>query len=90
MLQVDERHDLKHYLQVEVQPKVNISTQQTNQQAINIEANYSKCFDDDGRLRRTGNSVPIIRRIVYLLMHTIYACISIYVWEKSQTSKRLL
>lgn len=51
---VDERHDLKHYLQVEFQPKVSISTQQTDQQAINNEANYSKCFDDDGRLRRTG------------------------------------
>ncbi|KAK4579501.1 hypothetical protein RGQ29_029250 [Quercus rubra] len=31
---VEERHDIRHYLQV--------------------ESNYSKCFDDDGRLKRTG------------------------------------
>lgn len=46
---VEERHDIKHYLQVEVQPKA-----QTETEAINQESNYSKCFDDDGRLKRTG------------------------------------
>ncbi|KAL6270816.1 hypothetical protein ACE6H2_027727 [Prunus campanulata] len=46
---VEERHDIRHYLQVEVQPKV------TESEAINPQSNYSKCFDDDGRLKRTGS-----------------------------------
>ncbi|CAK7329501.1 unnamed protein product [Dovyalis caffra] len=46
---VEERQDIRHYLQVEVQPKVSES------EAINPQSNYSKCFDDDGRLKRTGN-----------------------------------
>ncbi|KAJ6986297.1 hypothetical protein NC653_024017 [Populus alba x Populus x berolinensis] len=46
---VDERHDIRHYLEVEVHPKVSES------EAINPQSNYSKCFDDDGRLKRTGN-----------------------------------
>ncbi|KAF5745362.1 amino acid permease 3 [Tripterygium wilfordii] len=46
---VEERHDIRHYLQVEVQPKA-----QTESEAINPQSNYSKCFDDDGRLKRTG------------------------------------
>lgn len=45
---VEERHDIRHYLQVEVQPKASES------EAINPQSNYSKCFDDDGRLKRTG------------------------------------
>ncbi|TQE00487.1 hypothetical protein C1H46_013913 [Malus baccata] len=45
---VEERHDTRHYLQVEVQPKVSES------KAINPQSNYSTCFDDDGRLKRTG------------------------------------
>lgn len=48
MFQADERHDIRHYLEVEVQPKVSES------EAINPQSNYSKCFDDDGRLKRTG------------------------------------
>ncbi|KAL9417548.1 hypothetical protein AB3S75_040516 [Citrus x aurantiifolia] len=47
---VEERHDVRHYLQVEVQPKAHTETEATNPQA-----NYSNCFDDDGRLKRTGN-----------------------------------
>jgi hypothetical protein len=47
--QVEERHDIRHYLQVEVQPKAQAETE-----AINPQSNYSKCFDDDGRLKRTG------------------------------------
>ncbi|XP_027162618.1 amino acid permease 2-like isoform X2 [Coffea eugenioides] len=46
---VEERQDIRHYLQVEVQPKP-----QQEAEAINLQANYSKCFDDDGRLKRTG------------------------------------
>ncbi|KAK7860979.1 amino acid permease 2 [Quercus suber] len=46
---VEERHDFRHYLQVEVQPKTQAETE-----AINPVSNYSKCFDDDGRLKRTG------------------------------------
>ncbi|KAA8535995.1 hypothetical protein F0562_028473 [Nyssa sinensis] len=46
---VEERQDIRHYLQVEVQPKA-----RTEAEAINPQANYSKCFDDDGRLKRTG------------------------------------
>lgn len=48
MFQVDGRHDIRHYLEVEVQPKVSES------EVINPQPNYSKCFDDDGRLKRTG------------------------------------
>ncbi|KAA8546100.1 hypothetical protein F0562_020449 [Nyssa sinensis] len=47
--EVEERQDIRHYLQVEVQPKAN-----SESEAINPQANYSKCFDDDGRLKRTG------------------------------------
>lgn len=46
--QVEERHDIRHYLQVDVQPKA------SEAEAINPQSNYSKCFDDDGRLKRTG------------------------------------
>ncbi|KAK7258031.1 hypothetical protein RIF29_32415 [Crotalaria pallida] len=46
---IEERHDIKHYLQVDLQPKA-----QTETEAISIESNYSKCFDDDGRLKRSG------------------------------------
>ncbi|KAF3434695.1 hypothetical protein FNV43_RR21780 [Rhamnella rubrinervis] len=46
---VEERHDIRHYLQVEAQPKPNIESE-----AVNPLSNYSKCFDDDGRLKRTG------------------------------------
>ncbi|KAK2972729.1 hypothetical protein RJ640_029186 [Escallonia rubra] len=45
----EERQDIRHYLQVEAQPKAHSETE-----AINIQANYSKSFDDDGRLKRTG------------------------------------
>ncbi|CAL5399772.1 unnamed protein product [Camellia sinensis] len=47
---IEERHDIRHYLQVESQPKGHSS----ETEAINPLANYSKCFDDDGRLKRTG------------------------------------
>ncbi|KAL7118545.1 hypothetical protein ACP275_02G008900 [Erythranthe tilingii] len=47
---VEERQDVRHYLQVETQPK----PQDTESRAINLQENYSKCFDDDGRLKRTG------------------------------------
>uniref|UniRef100_A0A5B6YV51 Putative amino acid permease 3 n=1 Tax=Davidia involucrata TaxID=16924 RepID=A0A5B6YV51_DAVIN len=46
---VEERHDIRHYLHVEVQPKAH-----SEAEAINPQGNYSKCFDDDGRLKRTG------------------------------------
>ncbi|KAM7258245.1 hypothetical protein ACFE04_013986 [Oxalis oulophora] len=46
---LEERQDIRHYLQVESQqPK------QIEAEAINPLQNYSKCFDDDGRLKRTG------------------------------------
>ncbi|KAH6777052.1 amino acid permease 2 [Perilla frutescens var. hirtella] len=47
--QVEERQDVRTYLQVEHSKNQNRDTE-----AINIEANYSKCFDDDGRLKRSG------------------------------------
>ncbi|KAL2455239.1 Transmembrane amino acid transporter domain-containing protein [Forsythia ovata] len=56
-LKVEERQDIRHYLQVEAQPKA----RNTGSEAINLQANYSKCFDDDGRLKRTvlaSNHVP--------------------------------
>jgi len=45
LLQIEERQDVKHYLQ----------NTQTETVAVNIQPNYSKCFDDDGRLKRTGS-----------------------------------
>lgn len=48
-LQLEERHDVRQYFQVEVQPKPNGESE-----AINPQSNYSKCFDDDGRMKRTG------------------------------------
>ncbi|KAK4847816.1 hypothetical protein QYF36_006189 [Acer negundo] len=48
---IEERHDIRHYLQVEVQPKLETEA------IINPESNYNKCFDDDGRLKRTGSGV---------------------------------
>lgn len=45
----EERSDFRHYLEVEAQPKI-----QTETESVSIEPNYSKCFDDDGRLKRTG------------------------------------
>nr|AAK33098.1 amino acid transporter [Glycine max] len=47
---IEERHNVRHYLQVEVRP----NNTQTETEAMNIQSNYSKCFDDDGRLKRTG------------------------------------
>eukprot|EP00257_Ricinus_communis_P012263 XP_002534252.2 amino acid permease 4 [Ricinus communis] len=40
---IEERHDMSHYLQVEVPPK-----------GVDPQANYSKCYDDDGHSKRTG------------------------------------
>lgn len=48
-VQVEERHDVRSYFQVEAQSKPIHETE-----AINPQPNYSKCFDDDGRLKRTG------------------------------------
>lgn len=48
-IQIEERYDFRHYLEVEAQPKI-----QTETESVSIEPNYSKCFDDDGRLKRTG------------------------------------
>jgi len=49
--QIEERSDFRHYLEVEAQPKI-----QTETESVSIEPNYSKCFDDDGRLKRTGST----------------------------------
>ncbi|KAG5547747.1 hypothetical protein RHGRI_013437 [Rhododendron griersonianum] len=49
-LQFEERQDIRHYMQVEIQPK----SQSHETEAMNPLSNYSKCFDDDGRLKRTG------------------------------------
>ncbi|GLT86090.1 hypothetical protein SLE2022_042530 [Rubroshorea leprosula] len=46
---IEERQDIRHYLQVEVQPKA-----RQEAEAMNPQSNYTKCFDDDGRLKRTG------------------------------------
>ncbi|KAI7731358.1 hypothetical protein M8C21_021655 [Ambrosia artemisiifolia] len=46
---VEERQDIMHYSQVDAQTNVDKQTE-----ALNIETNYSKSFDDDGRLKRTG------------------------------------
>ncbi|KAK9165132.1 hypothetical protein Scep_000323 [Stephania cephalantha] len=47
---VEEGRDaVRHYLQVEVQPK-----EAAEKEAIGPQPEYSKCFDDDGRLKRSG------------------------------------
>ncbi|KAJ9549183.1 hypothetical protein OSB04_021726 [Centaurea solstitialis] len=46
---VEKRQDIMQYLQVEARATVDNETE-----TINTEANYSKSFDDDGRLKRTG------------------------------------
>nr|GEU58299.1 amino acid permease 3-like [Tanacetum cinerariifolium] len=50
VLLLDERHDTMHYWKVEART----TNGDTETHAMNIEANYSKSFDDDGRLKRTG------------------------------------
>ncbi|XP_075478943.1 amino acid permease 2-like [Primulina tabacum] len=57
---VEERHDVRHYMQVEVQPKA----QNSEAQAMKLQATYSKCFDDDGRLKRTGNLTTATSHII--------------------------
>lgn len=44
-----------HYSKVEAQTHADNPAQ-----AMNIEANYSKSFDDDGRIKRTGNQSHIL------------------------------
>lgn len=44
----DENRNQRAYLQVEAQPKIDEDTESLNPQY------NSKCFDDDGRLKRTG------------------------------------
>ncbi|KAG9442702.1 hypothetical protein H6P81_018556 [Aristolochia fimbriata] len=46
----DDSRDPRQYLQIEVQPQAPKETE-----AINAQDAYSKCFDGDGRLKRTGN-----------------------------------
>ncbi|MQL97156.1 hypothetical protein Taro_029840 [Colocasia esculenta] len=45
----DENRDARAYLQVETQPKTHRATE-----VGEAQPGYSKCFDDDGRLKRTG------------------------------------
>ncbi|KAG6484627.1 hypothetical protein ZIOFF_053148 [Zingiber officinale] len=45
----DENRNQRSYLQVEAQPKIDEDTESLNPGQYN-----SKCFDDDGRLKRTG------------------------------------
>lgn len=45
----ENRDDSRTYFQVESQPKVH-----KDAAAANTQLGYSKCFDDDGRLKRTG------------------------------------
>lgn len=53
-MQVDEERDTKQYLQIEVTKAATT----TENEAINAPAlGYSKCFDDDGRLKRTGKQI---------------------------------
>ncbi|CAL9766875.1 unnamed protein product [Musa acuminata subsp. burmannicoides] len=45
----DESRNERAYLQVETQPKI-----QEDTESLNPQVAHSKCFDDDGRLKRTG------------------------------------
>ncbi|KAL8556427.1 hypothetical protein ACS0TY_004029 [Phlomoides rotata] len=58
--EVEPRQDVRHYLQVETQPKA----QNRENEAMNIEASYSKCFNDDGRLKRTGTAWTATSHII--------------------------
>lgn len=59
LIQIEERQDVKHYLQ----------NTQTETVAMNIQSNYSKCLlDDDGRLKRTGS-------LYFNLISNLYAVV---------------
>ncbi|XP_020692874.2 amino acid permease 4-like [Dendrobium catenatum] len=46
---LDESREARTYFQIETQPKT-----QQGSDTSNVPPEYSKCFDDDGRLKRTG------------------------------------
>ncbi|KAI0520353.1 hypothetical protein KFK09_007825 [Dendrobium nobile] len=46
---LDESREARSYFQIETQPKT-----QQGSDTSNVPPEYSKCFDDDGRLKRTG------------------------------------
>ncbi|KAI3446251.1 hypothetical protein Pfo_002916 [Paulownia fortunei] len=74
---VEERHDIRHYLQVEVQLKA----QNTESKEINLQANYSKCFDDNGRLKRTGTFWTATSHIISSLIASMRA---FFAWAVGQ------
>lgn len=47
----DGSRNERAYLQVETQPKI-----QEDTESLNPQVAHSKCFDDDGRLKRTGKA----------------------------------
>lgn len=47
LLQIEDRKDAKHYIELEPLPKTRTETK-----PITIQ---SKCLDDDGRVKRTGS-----------------------------------
>ncbi|XP_043710051.1 amino acid permease 3-like [Telopea speciosissima] len=53
---MEETRDPRKYLQIEIQPKSKsiLSSSSTETEPINSQPGYSKCFDDDGRLKRSG------------------------------------
>ncbi|KAJ4965498.1 hypothetical protein NE237_017347 [Protea cynaroides] len=51
---MEEFRDTRQHLQIDVQPKPKPKPISTETEAINPQPGYSKCFDDDGRLKRTG------------------------------------
>lgn len=51
LLQIEERKDIRHYIELEPLPKIRTETK-----PITIQ---SKCFDDDGRVKRTGSKFTL-------------------------------
>ncbi|XP_043712299.1 amino acid permease 4-like [Telopea speciosissima] len=50
---LEENRDMRQYLQIETRPKPKPSNDDTEAMVV-PQPTYSKCFDDDGRLKRTG------------------------------------
>ncbi|XP_010266973.1 PREDICTED: amino acid permease 3-like [Nelumbo nucifera] len=51
--------DASYHLQIEFQPKASAEAG-----VMNSQSGYSKCFDDDGRLKRTGYSLDGVSHII--------------------------
>ncbi|KAJ4964348.1 hypothetical protein NE237_024287 [Protea cynaroides] len=61
---LEETRDSRQYLQIETQPKPKPKSHSSDTEAIVDQPAYSKCFDDDGRLKRTGTTWTAASHII--------------------------